>query len=110
MFFLISIILAFFLGFVEVQSYGKLVPANAITNQTKISKIILLLIQRIASASASGITLEFFNDKNNLFASIFAAIFLIITIYFFAKTIFLFGVFVLRIILDNHDDNPKPFQ
>lgn len=110
MFFLISIILAISLGYVEIQNYGKLVPANAITNQTKLSRIIPLLVQRIASASASGIILEFFNNQNNLFASIFSGIFLIITIYFFIKTFFLFFVFVLRVILDNHDDNPKPFQ
>ncbi len=110
MFFLISIILAISLGYIEIQNYGKLVPASAITNQTKLSRIIPLLVQRIASASASGIILEFFNNQNNLFAFIFAAIFLVINIYFFAKTFFLFFVFVLRVIVDNHDDNPKPFQ
>ncbi|MDB7485039.1 hypothetical protein ABHA52_12395 [Enterococcus faecium] len=110
MFFLISIILAISLGYIEIQNYGKLVPANAITKQTKLSKIIPLLVQRIASASASGIILEFFNNQNNLFAFIFAAIFLVINIYFFAKTFFLFFIFVLRVIVDNHDDNPKPFQ
>ncbi|RYJ90634.1 hypothetical protein EWH84_11625 [Enterococcus faecium] len=110
MFFLISIILAIFLGYIEIQNYGKLVPANAITNQTRLSRIIPLLVQRIASASALTTILDYFNNQNNLFALIFSGIFLIITIYFFIKTFFLFFVFVLRVIVDNHDDNPKPFQ
>lgn len=110
MFFLISIILAISLGYIEIQNYGKLVPANAITNQTRLSRIIPLLVQRIASASALTTILDYFNNQNSLFASIFSGIFLIITIYFFIKTFFLFFVFVLRVIVDNHDDNPKPFQ
>ncbi|MDT2781405.1 hypothetical protein P7H41_05455 [Vagococcus fluvialis] len=109
MFFIISLILAIYLGFSEINSYGKLVPAGAITRNTKLISTVPLVIQRVASVSALSTIIEFFNRFDNLFSYLFLIIFMAMAAYFFVKGIILIYFIFLRIIMDHIDDNPKPF-
>ena len=110
MFFLISLGLAIYLGMSEIKRYGKLVPAGAITNKTKLISIVPLLVQRVASISAASTIIEFFNKFNNFITYFFVLIFMIVAFYFIAKAFFLAFTIFFKILMNNIDDDPKPFE